>query len=141
MSCTDRETKRRERHREARLRAWERTGSLYSERAEAHMTQQIRDAFAVEFGPLRECTEAPGDVAEGEILTTSYQYPDDRREMTLEAVGHVLGIGREHVRQIEARALGKLQHALKLLAMTEGHRRAEDVITGLAMRPRRGTSR
>lgn len=118
MSCSDRETKRRADHREGRLRAWHATGSLYSPRAEAWLTQRIRAAFAVEFGPVRESTEAPGDVEEAGEGATALR--GDGRAMTLDEVGAALRLSRERVRQIEVKALAKMGEALKLLARTEG---------------------
>jgi phage terminase large subunit-like protein len=141
MICSDRETKRREQHKAARLRAWERTGSLYSTRAEEHLTQRIRDAFAVEFGPLRESTDVPVDVMEAGEVSAARAGDAGYAAMTLEAVGHALGITREAVRQIEVKALAKMAQALKLLAKMEGHRRGEAVIEALLLRTRKRAAR
>ena len=118
MSCSDRETKCRADHKEARLRAWHATGSLYSTRAEAALTQRIRDAMAAEFGPVRETTEPPGDVMEASDEGGAHTLVE-KPAMTFGEVGAVLGLSPQRVQQIEVRALAKLEQAFRVLAIVE----------------------
>ncbi len=43
------------------------------------------------------------------------------RSLTLEQIGHIMGVSRERVRQIEAHAMRKLRHPSRIKILKEHH--------------------
>ena len=79
---------------------------------------------AAEAAALRDCVaEALAQLAPREQRILRMRFGIGMREHTLEQVGKTLGVTRERIRQIEAKALQKLSHparAGKLVSFTEG---------------------
>lgn len=108
-------------HRRELRKRWNDNGTLWTDRDDARLTEQIRRDFAEQFGP---CTRPMPSVA--------YNAQEEQGDhsgadgMTLDEIGEVLGIGRERVRQIEAGALRKLRTAFEKMARDPLHAKCED---------------
>ncbi|HEU0017446.1 MAG TPA: sigma-70 family RNA polymerase sigma factor [Methyloceanibacter sp.] len=84
----------------------------------------VNPHVAAEAAALRDCVaEALAQLAPREQRILRMRFGIGMREHTLEQVGKTLGVTRERIRQIEAKALQKLSHparAGKLVSFTEG---------------------
>lgn len=104
---------------------WTSTGSLYGENAQQRIEGDVRRALVEEFGPVDETVRLPVEVVdavesddEGEGQPAAPT--DDGMAMTLKEIGDELGMTRENVRLIEAKALRKLRHVFDLLLSQGG---------------------
>ena len=88
------------------------------EEGDSHLGDFIEDSSALSpldastFTLLREQVgDVLGTISERERRVLELRFGlEDGRSRTLEEVGHVFGVTRERIRQIEAKALRKLRH-------------------------------
>lgn len=104
------------------LLLWEASGSLYSEAWDRRLRAALRDELELPdpewqlpdqietFGPESD----PERYARASRTNARYF---DLPEMTLEEIGKVFGVKRERIRQIETRALRKLRHPSRSVAL------------------------
>lgn len=104
---------------------WNGYGTLYGENAQGRIERDVRAALIAEFGPVDDRVRLPVEVVdavesddEGEGQPAAPT--DDGMAMTLKEIGDELGMTRENVRLIEAKALRKLRHVFDLLLSQGG---------------------
>ena len=113
--CLDAQRISREgRRREAYMNYWLKMGSLWPDSTVIRLTESIRRVIASRYGMPDERFDGPTTVATTEVWSPpvfTRQHVNgcrDRDGTTLAAIGKVLGVSRERVRQIERDAVYKL---------------------------------